>query len=128
MALLLCLLLRRSRSEWIVRATKAGRGAGLGGILELRCTLLVVKWVIAGLCGLKSPHTACARRIDEGTWGRVLRRDTQVADVAECVLTFAGGKKGIEASLIRVFGLRRTLLLLWSRRCCRDGLLWGGEV
>lgn len=67
--------------------------------------LLAEEGVVAGLGGMQTIQTLTSG-VDECTRRRVLRRDTQVANVSERVLALARCKKRIKTGVVRVCRLR----------------------
>ena len=112
-------LLRRSRSEWIVAAEATSRSS-LCWELLLRC--LAKEWIVAGLCSLQSSHGTCSCTVHERARSSVLGRNTKIANVSESVLPFARSQQRVKLGLVRVDGW--SLCLLWLNRrgsrlrCC----------
>lgn len=80
------------------------------GLLRNASILLAKEGVVPCLICVQTLQTLTSR-VDERARRSVLRGDTQIADVAESILTLACGKECIEASVMRV----RWLYWLW--RC-----------
>lgn len=63
--------------------------------------LLTRERVIARLIGVQTIQTLTGR-VDERSWRGVLRRDTEVSNIAEGVQAFTRGKKRVQTSVMRV--------------------------
>lgn len=85
------------------------------GLLWYELLLLAEEWVATGWGGLETIQSLSCR-VDESPWGRMLGRNSQITDVAECILTLSSGEECVEAVVMGIMSGRSALRRSRSRR------------